>query len=158
LDGGTPAYSLRAAIDKDATFIYELRAVGVREYVNRIWGWDEAFQATRFQERFDPAYDQVVTVSGRDVGAVAIEWRDSEVFLADIELLPEWRGVGLGTAIISAVLDEARRRGLPVALQVLKGNSARRLYERLGFRVVEETQTHYLMRTVDQGPLEGEGH
>jgi hypothetical protein len=24
--------------------------------------------------------------------------------------------------------------------------------------VVEETQTHYLMRTVDQGPLEGKGH
>jgi GNAT superfamily N-acetyltransferase len=158
LDSRTPAYSLRAATDRDATFIYDLRAVGLREYVNRIWGWDEAFQAARFQERFDPACYQVVTVSGRDIGAVAIEWRDGEVFLADIELLPEWRGVGLGTAIISAVLDEARRRGLPVALQVLKGNSARRLYERLGFRVVEETQTHYLMRTVDQGPLEGEGH
>jgi ribosomal protein S18 acetylase RimI-like enzyme len=96
-------------------------------------------------------------VSGRDVGAIAVEWRDSDVVLTDIEILPECRGCGLGTAIIRAALTEARRRGLPVALQVLKGNPARRLYERLGFCVVEETQTHYHMRTVGPGPIEGGG-
>jgi ribosomal protein S18 acetylase RimI-like enzyme len=32
-----------------------------------------------------------------------------------------------------------------VTLQVLKVNPARRLYERLGFRVTGETPTHFLM-------------
>ena len=142
----TVAYRLRAATAADAAFIYALRVAGLKEYVVQLWGWDESVQAARFQECFDPAHYQVVMVRGRDVGAVAVEWRDAEVFLADIEILPEWQRCGLGTAIITAILTEAGQRKLPVALQVLKGNPARRLYERLGFRVVEETRTHVLMR------------
>ncbi len=142
-----PTYHLRAATDRDAAFVYALRKAGLRKYVAQIWGWDEAFQASRFRERFDPGRYQVVVVAGRDVGAVAIEWRNDEVFLADIEILPAWRRQGLGTGIIGAVLEEARRRRLPATLQVLKGNPARRLYERLGFRVVEETRSHYRMST-----------
>jgi ribosomal protein S18 acetylase RimI-like enzyme len=146
-DPGTPAYGLRAATQRDAAFIYGLRVAGLREYVAQTWGWDEPVQAARFREHFDPAPYQVVVIDGRDVGAVAVERRAGELFLADIEVLPEWRGRGLGTAIVGAVVAEARRRGLPAALQVLKVNPARRLYERLGFRVVGETPTHYLMRT-----------
>ena len=40
---------------------------------------------------------------------------------------------------------------MPVELQVLKVNPARRLYGRLGFQVTGETETHYLM----QRPTEG---
>jgi ribosomal protein S18 acetylase RimI-like enzyme len=146
-DATTVAFSLRAATDQDAAFIYALRVAGLREYVAQLWGWDDTVQETRFQESFDPASYQVIVASGRDVGAVAVAWHADELFLTDIEIVPEWRGRGLGTAIISAILAEARRRGLPVALQVLKGNPARRLYERLGFCIVGETQTHYVMRT-----------
>jgi len=156
-DSRPPAYSLRAATDQDAAFIYGLRVAGLRDYVAQIWGWDEAFQAARFQERFDPACYQVVVVAGLDIGAVAVEWRDEVVFLADIEILSEWRGQGLGAAIVSTLLAEAGHRGLPVALQVLKVNPARRLYERLGFRVVEETPTHELMRTAGPEPINGSG-
>ena len=85
------AYRLRAATAADAAFIYALRVAGLQEYVAQLWGWDETVQAARFQERFDPADYQVVMVGGRDVGAVAVVWRDVEVFLADIEIVPEWQ-------------------------------------------------------------------
>jgi ribosomal protein S18 acetylase RimI-like enzyme len=47
------------------------------------------------------------------------------------------RGQGLGTALVDAVLTEARRRGLEqVLLTVSKGNqTAERLYARHGFQV-----------------------
>ena len=141
-----PRYTLRAARVTDAAFIYQLRVDGLREHVARIWGWDDAVQAARFRESFAPERYQIVVAAGGDVGAVAIERRDDLVFLADIEIAPAWRGRGLGTVIIGDVLGEARRRGLPVALQVLRGNPARRLYERLGFRVVAETDSHLQMR------------
>jgi GNAT superfamily N-acetyltransferase len=148
-DAGPPAYRLRAATQRDAAFIYGLRVAGLRPYVARIWGWDDAVQAARFREQVAPVRYDIIVVDGRDVGAVAVEWRRDEVLLADIEVAPAWRGRGLGTAIIGEVLAEAERRGLPVILQVLKGNPARRLYERLGFRVVGETPTHDRMRTAD---------
>jgi GNAT superfamily N-acetyltransferase len=47
------------------------------------------------------------------------------------------RGRGLGAAVLDAVIDEARRRGLVgISLSVEDGNRARHLYERAGFRVV----------------------
>ncbi len=44
------------------------------------------------------------------------------------------------------LLASADSRGVPVRLRVLKVNPARRLWERLGFRVARETETHYEMR------------
>ena len=48
--------------------------------------------------------------------------------------------------LIQALCDEADGRGIPVELQVIKVNPAWRLYERLGFVVIGETETHVLMR------------
>jgi N-acetylglutamate synthase-like GNAT family acetyltransferase len=98
----------------------------LRDYVAQVWGWDEADQAARFRASFEPAHYQVVVVNGRDVGAVAVEWREREVFIAGVEILPAWPGRELGTAIVGAVVAEARRHGLPVTWQVLKVNPARR--------------------------------
>jgi hypothetical protein len=44
------------------------------------------------------------------------------------------------------MLDLTRVAGTPATLYVLKVNPSRRLFERLGFRVIEETPTSYLMR------------
>lgn len=48
-------------------------------------------------------------------------------------------------------MNAASARGLPTRLQVLKVNPARSLYERLGFELVEETQTHYVMQFQPDG-------
>ncbi|HEU0114316.1 MAG TPA: GNAT family N-acetyltransferase [Thermomicrobiales bacterium] len=141
-----PAYALRPATAGDAAFIHAARVLGLRPYVERTWGWDDAEQAERFDRRFDPERYQVIVVAGRDVGALSVAWRADALFIADIEILPEWRGRGLGGAIVAALADEAGRRGLPTTLQVLKVNPAVRLYRRLGFAVVGETETHYRMR------------
>ena len=55
-----------------------------------------------------------------------------------IEILPEFQGKGLGSQIIRDILAEGRKAGLPVTLTVLSLNPARRLYERLGFKRVDE--------------------
>jgi ribosomal protein S18 acetylase RimI-like enzyme len=139
-------YTLRPAKADDFELILELRVFGLREHVDRIWSWDDAAQRARFERRFIPAAYQVIVVEGRDVGAMAVEWTASAAFLTDIEIAPEWRGLGLGTAVLRDLLAEAGRQGLPVALQVLKGNPARGWYERLGFEIVGETATHIAMR------------
>jgi ribosomal protein S18 acetylase RimI-like enzyme len=67
-----------------------------------------------------------------------------------VEILPAFRGRGLGSAIVRDLLAEAHARSVPVTLQVLKENPrARGLYERLGFAVTGETDTKHLMSTAD---------
>ena len=59
---------------------------------------------------------------------------------------PERRGAGIGTALLAAAEDEARRCGLPyMALMVTEENAvARRLYERAGY----QTERHLLCKAL----------
>ncbi|HSR32727.1 MAG TPA: GNAT family N-acetyltransferase [Anaerolineae bacterium] len=134
--------SLRQATSVDGDFLYQLIKTTMREYVEPIWGWDEDWQSNYFRERFDPDEVQIVVLDGQDIGAVSVEIRATELFLSRIYLLPAYQGRGIGTCLIQSILDEAFAQGLPVTLQVLKGNPARGLYERLGFTHTEETETH----------------
>lgn len=144
-------YTMRAATVDDFAFIHELRVSGLREHVERIWGWDDRDQRARFARGFVADAYQMIVVDGRDVGAVSIAWSADDVFVADIEIAAEWRGRGLGSAVLGDILAEARRRGLPARLQVLHGNPARRLYERVGFEAIGETATHVAMRLAPPG-------
>lgn len=130
----------------------------MREYVDQVWGWDETFQVEMFAGWFDPAKCQIIVVDGQDAGILTVERRPNEFFLSLIEILPAFQGRGLGSAAISSMLSQARVERVPAALQVLKVNPARRLYERLGFTIVGETATHHLMRASDLVPLAEQDH
>jgi ribosomal protein S18 acetylase RimI-like enzyme len=138
--------SLRQATQNDHDFLYGLVKTTMREYVEPIWGWDEEWQRAYFQEHFDPTQDQIIVLGGQDIGAISVEIRPEEHFLARLYLLPAYQRYGIGTHLVRSILDKAFAKGLPVTLQVLKGNPAKRLYERLGFAETEETETHYLMK------------
>jgi GNAT superfamily N-acetyltransferase len=118
----------------------------LREYVTQLWGWDEQWQRAHFQERFDPNQDEVIVLTGRDIGVISVEQKEDELFLSKIYILPDYQGRGIGTYLIQSVLNRATDSGLPVALQVLTVNPVKRLYEHLGFVEVEKTSTHILMR------------
>lgn len=63
-----------------------------------------------------------------------------------ISLCEEYRGQGIGTELMRALLDELRKKGYSKAsLSVQKANRASRLYKRLGFITVDETDEEHLM-------------
>ncbi len=141
------AYTLRDATLRDYEFLYNLHVATMKQYVEQTWGWDEARAATRFQERFHRSHYQIVEVGGRDVGAINRQKREDTIYISNIEITPEYQGRGVGTAVTNEIIAEARRVGLSVTLRVLKVNPARHLYERLGFIVTKEDETHYYMAT-----------
>lgn len=54
-----------------------------------------------------------------------------------ITTFDDFRGRGIGTALLRMLLASAREKGLrTISLSVEDGNRARRLYERVGFNVV----------------------
>lgn len=59
---------------------------------------------------------------------------------------PDYRGLGIGTALLRAHLTALQKRGYArVSLSVQKANAALRLYRRLGFSVIGETEEEYVM-------------
>jgi ribosomal protein S18 acetylase RimI-like enzyme len=56
-----------------------------------------------------------------------------------IAVLPPYRGGGIGSALLSALLELATPRHRAVSLSVSASNPARRLYERFGFETVADS-------------------
>ena len=63
-----------------------------------------------------------------------------------IAVWPHWRGRGVGTGLLRALLEMADERYAAVSLSVSGENPARRLYERFGFETVAEAGTSLTMR------------
>ena len=56
-----------------------------------------------------------------------------------ISLLPEYRGLGVGTQLLNSLLFLLRENGyLRALLSVQRENPSLRLYERAGFQILEE--------------------
>jgi ribosomal protein S18 acetylase RimI-like enzyme len=140
-------YHLRPATSGDYDFLYHLHVATIKPYVAATWGWDDATQSNFFRQKFDPAKRQIIMLNDKPAGVLSVEEQESDTYLALIEILPEYQGRGLGTAVIRDLLHAAHRQNHSVSLRVLKANNrARRLYERLGFTITEETPTHFNMR------------
>lgn len=137
---------LRTASMADFDFLYQLRQVTMKEYVQAIWGWDELAQQQRFAASFNPARSQIIVVGDQDAGELTLEEREDDLYLKGIYLLPAYQNQGVGTAVLHHLLAQAQISGRPVSLRVFKVNPARRLYERLGFTIVGESEPYYLMK------------
>ncbi len=88
----------------------------------------------------------VVLVDDEPIGLLKV-LKDPELWtLSQIQLLPQWQGKGIGGELIQALVADAKIQGCPIELSVLRVNPARRLYERLGFRVVAESTHGYTLR------------
>ncbi len=71
---------------------------------------------------------------------------DDETPELAIALHKQYRGQGLGTALMTAMIDRLTNAGYSrVSLSVSKENPACRLYTRLGFAVANEDEKDYLM-------------
>jgi ribosomal protein S18 acetylase RimI-like enzyme len=137
--------SFRPAAADDFDFLWQLHREALREAVAKVYGWDDEWQLKFFQERFNRQARQIILFNGQAAGSLGLEWQEEALYIAYIALNSAYQGQGIGTVIIEDVIRQGREAGLPVTLGVLKGNPAKRLYDRLGFVVTKEEKTRYLM-------------
>lgn len=151
-----PAFEAAAALglgcrpmaDADLPFIAALYASTRAEEVAAT-GWPEAMQEAFLEQQhqaqhhhYRATYPQaewlIIEQEGERIGRLYLADQGSELLLIDISLLPESRRAGYGGALIRDVLAFAQATQRAVSLHVERTNPAQRLYERLGFRTVEE--------------------
>jgi DNA-binding MarR family transcriptional regulator/N-acetylglutamate synthase-like GNAT family acetyltransferase len=113
-------------------------------------GWDDTFEAMvagiakDFLERFDPAWERswIAEVDGRRAGAIALVRHSKTIGQLRLLFVESWaRGLGIGARLVSECVGQARHVGYRkmVLFTVAGLDSARRLYEAEGFRMIEET-------------------
>ena len=94
----------------------------------------------------------VAEVGTKVVGAVWVRIMNDYGHIDDvtpsfaISLYKEYRGWGIGTALMQEMLCILKRRGYQqVSLAVQKENYAVKLYKKVGFEIVDENEEEYIM-------------
>lgn len=142
--------TLRPATRDDEAMLFALHRDALREYVDATWGWNEHWQQAHFAGHYAPARNAVIVrgAHAADIGRVSLSRHWRALFLRDIELIASERNRGLGSAILRGVITLARAEGRTLELFVLNCNPARKLYARMGFRVVGDDGARLTMRAM----------
>lgn len=137
---------LRDVEESDFEWLYSLRSQTMSDYIN---GSGDKFTRESQIERIMKEFDSIsiVRLDNQDIGMFKVKREKDSWEIIQIQLLPEYQGLGIGTKLIQKCLKDARIKGIPVYLSVLKVNPARSLYERLGFEIVEVKEKSYIMRS-----------
>ncbi len=101
---------------------------------------DMQFKAQRedYLRRFPDAEHHVVLRGDQRVGRLYVAQLPEEFRILDVTILPEYRNTGIGTGLLTNLLNEAARGRKPVRIYLDNGSPSTRLFERLGFTSVEE--------------------
>ena len=147
--GGGVSVTLRPVAAEDEEFLLGVYASTREQELAQVeWGegqkemflrWQFDLQRREYFERFPEAEYDVIVVDGRRAGRVWVGSDGSQIRLLDIALLPEFQNKGVGTLLLRGLIEDARRKGLPLRHMVFTlNNDAHRFYERLGFVVIED--------------------
>ena len=151
---GAMAVTCRPATPADREFARQAHHLAYRDVVERRFGsWDEEQQNGFFDGAWSRHGHDVVENDGAVCGYVMIETGTDRVDVNEIVIHPDHQNRGIGTAVLRQTIDRAGELGLPVYLQVIKGNRAADLYERLGFVEYGTTGSHRLMRLDPSPPI-----
>ena len=148
--------SLRPITPEDDSFLAGLYA-STRAEELAVTGWSDEekavfcrrqfdAQSAHYRENYPGASLQIIERAGKPIGRLYLAHWKREIRIMDIALMPEHRGAGIGAQLLRELQDEARAAGKSLSIHVERFNPALRLYERLGFRQIEDKGVYLLMR------------
>src|SRR3954471_6009021 len=147
--------SLRPIAPEDTAFLARIYASSRADEL-AVTGWSEQLKADFCRRQFDAqsayyaanypdASFQIIERDGWPVGRLYVARWENEIRIVDITLLPEFRGSGIGTKLLRRLQEEARAAGKTLTIHVERFNRALTLYQRLGFREIEDKGVYLLM-------------
>lgn len=139
----SPGYSLRPACSADVPFFVAMRETTMGPIVRRHLPWIPEEQEARVLYRYDCA--KVITLGAQDIGLWKVASDPDLTDLIQVQLLPDFQRLGIGSHLIVRLQDDCRLAMRPITLHVFASNPALRLYQRLGFEVTEEDEHSFQM-------------
>jgi len=101
------------------------------------------FQQQGYANQFPLAESWVIEYQSIPVGKIMLDCTATGVHVIDIALVPECRSRGIGSGVLVAIRGYVGKRAGVLSLSVDRQNiAAKRLYDRLGFVVCQQTATH----------------
>lgn len=139
-------YILRKATDDDINLSFEIRKNAMYEYIAESKGWDEEKEMQDHINDFNTEVMQIIEVDNKPVGVVERVYEDGNFHVHGLYILAEFQNYNIGSQVMNNIVNTAKTVKRDILLQVLKVNTkAKAFYERLGFKVFNETEHYFQM-------------
>lgn len=142
---------LRSVRPDDYSFALDLYLDTIKPYASPWMTWVDEEQRALFADLWRPDDTRVIVLDGKRVGWLEVRQTGEEIFLKQLYLDPAYQRRGIGSYVIQRLLNDWAGIARSMALFVLKNNPAVRFYQRLGFDIVRETRTKFVMRKIIEG-------
>ena len=107
---------------------------------------DRDAQIASFSRQWAASEVRIILLDGVDIGWLQSTARDGTYFLGQLFVDAAHQRRGIGTEVMHLLIGEATALNQAVTLGVVKTSPAKRLYERLGFRVTHDDDRKFYMR------------
>lgn len=146
-DGGV--FRLRKATNADLEFLFRVSTLAMKpvsEALNPDKKFDEEVEFEKYKAKFDADKIDVIQYMGEDVGRLRIVRSPENIYVGGIQILPEFQGKGIGTAIFEELIKESNTLSIPITLEVHDINErAINFYKKLGFALVKNIENKIVM-------------
>jgi ribosomal protein S18 acetylase RimI-like enzyme len=151
----TASFALRPITDADREFLFDLYAETREEELASVpWksGEREAFLRMQFDAQYE-AYSKnypgatldLIMDGSKPIGRFYVYRSKSEIRIIDVAISATHRGRGIGTKLITGLLEDSQQKQIPLTIHVEKQNRALKLYERLGFEAIDDRSFYWFM-------------
>ncbi|MGF1681583.1 GNAT family N-acetyltransferase [Photobacterium minamisatsumaniensis] len=139
--------TLRNACEDDMVFLHQLRDYTMRKYLEQA-GMQVTVDAYEARIRYEFHSAQIVEVNSQAIGLFKATYNSqiNHWQLIQIQIAPEFQGLGIGSDLLKALIRSAAKSGATVGLSVIESNPAMMLYTNLGFKVISREGDEYLMK------------
>ena len=131
----------------DVDFILNLKELCFKWYIEIIYGWDINTQRERTIREIDDHINEtrIIKFNNKDIGVTTFYEAEGIYVVGMIIIHPYYQNRGVATNIIKEYIDRAKKENKRIIIKTYKKNQARKLYERLGFKLYKEDETHVHM-------------
>jgi len=105
--------------------------------------YDDAQHLARINECFEDS--SLILIKEEPIGLIKLGAFLERIHIRQFQILPSYQGTGIGKRVLELIQRKAMERGVPITLNVLLKNPAKRLYERAGFHIVGQNELEYQM-------------
>jgi len=137
---------LRPCKSNDVDYILNLSKETMHNVVQATWPepskQDAYFKALEFNEK----NTYIIHDKEQNLGRISLDIDENNIYINGIHLSRSGQGKGIGSFLLNTVVKQAKKDNKSVSLRVLKTNPAANLYQKLGFKIQEETPERYKMK------------
>jgi len=153
--GGSRLLTFRQANADDEPFLLVVYGSTRLEEL-ALTNWDEAqrdafvqmqftAQQAHYRQNYPSGEHLIILLDGEAIGRLYVAEIAAEIRIIDVTILPEHRNAGIGTPLIRRLMETAAAVGKPLRIYVESFNRSLQLFERLGFRKIDESGYSYFL-------------